>query len=69
MNLKFSKMVIFLILILITRNKIVMDQLIPFHKPNKKLKSEMLMNYFIPQTKHPAVVILFNQKKIRNLQR
>jgi len=23
----------------------------------------MMMNYFIPQTKHPAVVILFNQEK------
>jgi hypothetical protein len=31
----------------------VMDQLIPFHKSNKKVRSEKMMNYLIPQTKHP----------------
>jgi hypothetical protein len=29
-----------------------MDQLILFHKPNKKVRSEKKMNHFIPQTKH-----------------
>jgi hypothetical protein len=29
-----------------------MDQLIPFHKPNKKVRSEKMMDYLIPQTKH-----------------
>jgi hypothetical protein len=31
------------------RNKMVIDQLILFHKPNKKLRSEKIMNYLIPQ--------------------
>jgi hypothetical protein len=31
----------------------VMDQLIPFHKPNKKVSSEKIIDYHIPQTKHP----------------
>jgi hypothetical protein len=30
----------------------MMDQLILFHKPNKKVMSEKKMDYFIPQTKH-----------------
>jgi hypothetical protein len=34
------------------RNEVVMDQLILFHKPNKKVTSEKKMNHFIPQTKH-----------------
>jgi hypothetical protein len=29
-----------------------MDQLILFHKPNKKVRSKKKMNHFIPQTKH-----------------
>jgi hypothetical protein len=29
-----------------------MDQLIIFHKPNKKVRSEKKMDHFIPQTKH-----------------
>jgi hypothetical protein len=33
--LKFGGMTLFLILVLTMRNKVVMDQLIPFHKPNK----------------------------------
>jgi hypothetical protein len=39
-----------------------MDQLILFHKPNKKpnkkLKSEMVMDHIIPPTKHPISVVL-----------
>jgi hypothetical protein len=35
------------------RNGVVMDQLILFHKPNKKrVKSEKKMEHLIPQTKH-----------------
>lgn len=30
----------------------MMDQLIPFHKPNKKMKSEKITYYLVPQTKH-----------------
>jgi hypothetical protein len=30
------------------RNKVVMDQSILFHKPNKKVRSEKKMNHFIP---------------------
>jgi hypothetical protein len=33
--LKFGGMTLFLILVLTMRNEVVMDQLIPFHKPNK----------------------------------
>ena len=29
-----------------------MDQLIPFHKPNKKVRSEKTIDYLIPQIKH-----------------
>jgi hypothetical protein len=32
----------------------VMDQLISFHKPNKKVTSEKMMDYLIPQTKHTS---------------
>jgi hypothetical protein len=32
-------------------NGVVMDQIILFHKPNKKV-SEKKMDHFIPQTKH-----------------
>jgi hypothetical protein len=38
------------------KNEVVMDQLIlfpkPFHKPNKKLESGVMMDHFIEQTKH-----------------
>jgi hypothetical protein len=34
------------------RNEMVMDQLIPLHKPNKKVRTEKMMDYLIPQTKH-----------------
>jgi hypothetical protein len=33
-----------------------MDQLIPIYKTNKKVRSEKLMHYFIPQTKHAIKV-------------
>jgi hypothetical protein len=29
-----------------------MDQLIPFHKPNKNVRSDKMMDYLISQTKH-----------------
>ena len=32
-------------------NEVVIDQLMPFHKPNKKV-SEKKMEHLIPQTKH-----------------
>jgi hypothetical protein len=34
------------------KNEVVMDQLILFPKPNKKVRSEKKMDHFIPQTKH-----------------
>jgi hypothetical protein len=34
------------------RNEVVMDELTPFYKPNKKIRSEKIMDYIIPQTKH-----------------
>jgi hypothetical protein len=34
------------------RDGMVMDQLIPFHKPDKKVRSEKMMDYLISQTKH-----------------
>jgi hypothetical protein len=37
---------------------VVMDQLILFHRPNKKVRSEKKMNHFISQTKHPLNVSL-----------
>jgi hypothetical protein len=39
------------------RNEMVMDQLITFHKPNKKVRSENMMDYLIPQTKHAVNVL------------
>jgi hypothetical protein len=44
---KFGGMTSFLTLVLtkITiRNEVMMDQLNPFHKPNKKVRSEKMMN-------------------------
>jgi hypothetical protein len=35
-----------------------MDQLITFHKPNKKVRTEKMMDYLIPQTKH-TITFLF----------
>lgn len=32
--------------------EMVMNQLIIFHKSNKKVRSEKMMDYLIPQTKH-----------------
>jgi hypothetical protein len=49
-----------------------MDQLILFHKPykkklesnmkpyKKKLESNMMMDHFVPQTKHPLIVLALN---------
>jgi Holliday junction resolvase-like predicted endonuclease len=34
----------------------VMYQLIPFHKPNKKVRSEKMMDCLIPKTKHTITV-------------
>jgi hypothetical protein len=36
----------------------MIDQLIIFHKPNKKVRSENMMDYFISQTKHAINVSL-----------
>lgn len=33
-----------------------MDQSIPIHKPNKKVRNEIMMNYLITQTKHAISV-------------
>jgi hypothetical protein len=41
--LKFDGMTILLIFVTIV-NKVVMDQLISFHKPNKKVRSEKIMD-------------------------
>jgi hypothetical protein len=35
------------------QNKMVMDQIILFYKLNKNVRSEKMMDYFIPQIKHP----------------
>jgi hypothetical protein len=43
------------------RNVVVMDQLILFHKPNKKVRSEKKMDHFIPQTKHTLNVSLVEE--------
>jgi hypothetical protein len=42
--LKFCAMIPILLLVLTTRNEVVMDQLISFHKPNKKVRSEKMMD-------------------------
>jgi hypothetical protein len=39
------------------KNEMVMHQLTPFRKPNKKLKSGVIMDYLIPQTKHSIGVL------------
>jgi hypothetical protein len=36
-------------------NNVVMDQLILFHKPNKKVRGEKKIDQFIPQTKHTII--------------
>jgi hypothetical protein len=33
-------------------NEMMMVQLIPVYKPNKKVRSEKMMYYLIPQAKH-----------------
>jgi hypothetical protein len=37
------------------RNRMMIDQLIRFHKPNKKTMSEKMLDYLIPQTKHTVI--------------
>jgi hypothetical protein len=39
----------------------MMDQLILFHKPNKKVRSEKKMDHFIPQTKHTLRELLLRE--------
>jgi hypothetical protein len=41
------------------RNGVVMDQLILFHKPNKKVRSEKKIDHFIPQTKHTLSFFIY----------
>ena len=38
------------------KNRVVMYQLILFHKPNKKVRNEKKIDHFIPQTKQPIDV-------------
>jgi hypothetical protein len=38
----------------------MIDQLILFHKPNKNVRNEKMMNYLVPKTKH-----IINIHKIR----
>jgi hypothetical protein len=38
------------------RNEMVMDQLILFHKPNKKVRSEKKMDHFITRTEHTIIL-------------
>jgi hypothetical protein len=40
------------------RNEMVIDQYILFHKPNKKVRSEKMMNYLISQTKYAISTLL-----------
>jgi hypothetical protein len=35
------------------KNEVVMHQLVPFDKQDEKLRSGMMMDYLISQTKHP----------------
>jgi hypothetical protein len=49
------------------KNEMVMDQLILFHKPNKKVRSEKKMNNFIPQTKHTLLLWATSSKRHQNL--
>jgi hypothetical protein len=34
-------------------NKVIIDQIISFHKSNKKVWSEKMMDQLVPKTKHP----------------
>jgi hypothetical protein len=47
----------------------MMNQHIPFHKPNKKVRSEKMMDYLNPQTKHPInepFLILMNHNILKS---
>jgi hypothetical protein len=48
------------------RNEMVIDQLIPFHKPNKKMRTEKMMDQLISQTKHHIYVCYDTFHSIRN---
>lgn len=50
-----TSLLILLLIINFVRNVVAMDQLIPFRKSNKKLNSEMMIDYFIPQIMHPLI--------------
>jgi hypothetical protein len=39
-------------------NEIVMDQLIPFHKPNKKVMSEKMIDYIIRSFLEPNTLLV-----------
>lgn len=39
-----------------------MNQLIPLHKPNKKVRGEKMMDQIISQTKHPSKLLLSHWK-------
>jgi hypothetical protein len=41
-----------------------MDQLITFHKPNKKVRIEKIMDYLIPQTKHVISVSTWDASNV-----
>jgi hypothetical protein len=43
---------------------VVMDQLILFHKPNKKVRSEKKIDHFITQTKHTLTICLLSSLEI-----
>jgi hypothetical protein len=45
-----------------------MNQLIPFYKPNKKVSSEKMMDYLIPQTKHPITVCVFSHSRCSDVR-
>jgi hypothetical protein len=49
------------------RNEMVMDQLISFYKPNKKVGSEKMMDYLIPQTKHTVRESIGDKNKMQRI--
>jgi hypothetical protein len=46
------------------RNEMVIDQLILFHKPNKKVRNENKVDHFILQTKRTLKVVTADQAGI-----
>lgn len=53
--LKFNEMTLFLVLVLM-RNKMVIDQLISLYKPHKNIRIKKMMDELITQTKEPSTV-------------